>query len=194
MKNLRKILRIILIFSFFITLTSCNGQTKINIASNITDSQKTIIPGYPKISLPEGLSPQIMFRCSMKDKEGNLWFGTTGAGIYRYNGKLFTRYAEMEGLSSNFVVGIAQDIKGNIWVATNNGIFHSNGNSFSRLEIPEFGSSKVDIGQNNSSIKKLQVFCVLGDKKGNIWFGTESEGLWKYDGTKLTNYKCADSN
>jgi ligand-binding sensor domain-containing protein len=194
MKNTFFALYTVLFFSLFITLTSCNGQTQTIISTDISNNQKTTIAGQPKINLPEGVSPQTMFRCSMKDKEGNLWFGTTGAGIYRYDGKLFTRYAEKEGLASNFVVGIAQDIEGNIWVATNNGIFHSNGNSFSRLEIPEIESPKVGIGTYNSSIKKIQVFCVVGDKKGNIWFGTESDGLWKYDGTKLTNYKCADSN
>lgn len=35
---------------------------------------------------------------------------------------------------------------------------------------------------------------MIADKKGNVWFGTESDGLWKYDGSALTNFKCADSN
>lgn len=193
MKNIIFTLSIALFFSLFISLISCKGQTQTNISTDISTNQETLIVGQPKIILPDGISPQTMFRCSMKDKDGNLWFGSTGAGIYKYDGKLFTRFAEKEGLASNFVVGIAQDIKGTIWVATNNGIFHSNGNSFSRLEIPSFQSPKDGIGTNYSSIKNLQVFCVLGDKKGNVWFGTERDGLWKYDGTKLTNYKCADS-
>lgn len=171
----------------------CNGQTQTNISTGITNHQEITIAGQPKINLPEGVSPQTMFRCSMKDKEGNLWFGTTGAGIYKYDGKRFTRYAEKEGLSSNFVVGIAQDIRGNIWVATNNGIFHSSGNTFSRLKIPGFEDLKTGFDNTSPATKKLQVFCVVGDKNGNIWFGTEGDGLWKYDGTTLANFKCADS-
>jgi len=193
MNHTIRTLNTVLLFSLFITITSCNGQTNTNFSTNAKTSQQTTIAGQPKITLPEGVSPQTMFRCSMKDKDGNLWFGTTGAGIYKYDGKVFTRYSEKEGLSSNFVVGIAQDIKGNIWVATNNGIFYSKGNSFSRLEIPGFEGSKFDAGNNISSIKKTNVFCIMGDKKGNIWFGTESEGLWKYDGIKLTNFKYSDS-
>ncbi|WP_435354946.1 ligand-binding sensor domain-containing protein [Emticicia sp. SJ17W-69] len=146
-----------------------------------------------KISLPDGISSQTMFRCSMKDKDGNLWFGTTGAGVYKYDGKLFTHYSEKEGLSSNFVVSIAQDIKGSIWVATNDGLCYSDGNNFERLVIHNFESPKSNIITNNLPAKKIQVFCVIGDKNGNIWFGTESEGLWKYDGHQLTNFKYADS-
>lgn len=194
MKTKTKTLNEIIFLSVFIMFASCNGQTKANFSTNTTTFQQTTIAGQPKIVLPEGVNPQTMFRCSMKDINGNLWFGTTGAGIYKYDGKLFTRYAEKEGLSSNFVVGIAQDIKDNIWVATDNGIFYSTGNSFSRLEIPELDGSKISADNKNSTVKKLQVFCVLGDRKGNIWFGTESDGLFKYDGTRVFNFKYADSS
>lgn len=194
MKNKIFTLNSVLFFSLFITLTSCNGQSQTKNSTDLTDNQKPTTSAEPKINLPDGISSQTMFRCSMKDKDGNLWFGTTGAGVYKYDGKLFTRYSENEGLANNFVLGIAQDIKGSIWVATNNGLFHNDGNSFKRLEIPNFESPKSDIGSSNSSAKKVQVFCVTGDKNGNIWFGTESEGLWKYDGHQLTNFKYGDSN
>lgn len=194
MKNTTGIIHSVLLFSLFITLTSCKGQFNTTLSTNATTPQQANISGESKISLPAGVSPQTMFRCSMKDKEGNLWFGTTGAGIYKYDGKLFTRYAEREGLLSNFVVGIAQDNKGNIWVATNNGIYYSKGNKFSRLEIPGVDDSKMSVGNKLASTKNIQVFCILCDKKGNIWFGTESEGLWKYDGMKFTNFRCADRN
>ncbi len=190
MKNTIFTLNTVLFFSLLLTLTSCNGQTQTSTSKDITNNPKT----ETKISLPNGVSSQTMFRCSMKDKDGNLWFGTTGAGVYKYDGQSFTRYSENEGLASNFVVGIAQDIKGSIWVATNDGLFHNDGNSFKRLEIPNFERPKSDIGSSNSSDKKLQVFCVTGDKNGNIWFGTESDGLWKYDGHQFTNFRYADSN
>ncbi len=178
MKIIIKTLNTALLFSLFLTINVCNGQSS--------------------ITLPKGVNQQTMFRCSMKDKAGNLWFGTTGAGIYKYDGKLFTRYAENEGLSSTLVYSIAQDIKGSIWVATNNGIFYNKGSRFNRLEIPELDHSNsfssLGISNANSPLnRKLQVYCVVCDKKGNIWFGTENQGLWRYNGTNFTNFRCADS-
>lgn len=139
--------------------------------------------GQAKIVLPDGVSPQTMFRCSFKDKAGNLWFGTTGAGVYKYDGNQFTRYAESEGLSDPTVYSITQDLKGTIWVGTEHGIFFFKEDKFTPLEIPHSGTF----------IRVPQVYCVLGDQKGNVWFGTENQGLWRYSETGFTNFRCADS-
>ena len=124
-----------------------------------------------------------MFRSSFKDKEGNLWFGTTGAGVYKYDGKWFTRYAETEGLTNTTVYSITQDLRGQIWVGTENGVFSLKINEFVRLEIPNF----------NSINGKQQVYCILADKKGNLWFGTDNQGLWYYNNSSFTNFRCAEN-
>ena len=187
----------ILLFCLLTAITSYKGQAQSKISINKSNGHIISFAGLPKITLPKGISPQTMFRCSLKDNGGNLWFGTTGAGVYKYDGKSFTRYAEKEGLTSTFVTGIAQDKRGNIWVATDNGIFCSKGGLFSSLEIPVFdgsnASSTLGIASSNASNKKLQVYCIVGDKKGNIWFGTEGQGLWRYNGATFTNFKCIDS-
>lgn len=36
------------------------------------------------------------------------------------------------------------------------------------------------------------VFTIEEDSQGNIWFGDRDAGLWKYDGTQLTNYTTKD--
>ncbi|MGV3611378.1 MAG: ligand-binding sensor domain-containing protein [Fluviicola sp.] len=139
--------------------------------------------GQTKMVLPDGVSPQTMFRCSFKDKSGNLWFGTTGAGVYKYDGIQFIRYAETEGLTDLTVYSIGEDSKGTIWVGTEHGVFSGKEGKFTRLEIPH----------SDHFVRHPQVYCVLGDQKGNIWFGTESQGLWRYSETGFTNFRCADS-
>lgn len=155
------------------------------------------LAGQPRITLPKGVSQQTMFRCSFKDKTGNLWFGTTGAGVYKYDGRSFIRYSETEGLASPFVTGITQDNKGNIWLSTNNGVFYSNGKRFNRLKITGFSSenpsSPFGIAANSPSDKALDVYCIVSDKKGNIWFGTEGQGLWCYNGSSCTNFRYMDT-
>lgn len=165
------------LFNFLLIAVSCSGQTKTGTSSDTSKVAETII------SLPEGVSPQTMFRCSFKDNDGNLWFGTTGAGVYKYDGKLFIRYAETEGLTNTMVYSITQDLKGTIWVGTENGIFSLKENQFVSLEMPNSGVFN----------RKPQVYCVLGDKKGNVWFGTENQGLWRYSEKGFTNFRCADS-
>jgi len=51
-----------------------------------------------------GLVPKII--C---DRKGNMWFGTDGGGVIRYDGKSFTTYTTAQGLGSNTVRSIAED-------------------------------------------------------------------------------------
>ena len=52
-----------------------------------------------------------------------MWFGTT-KGLSRYSNETnnFKNYNETDGLSNNFVYGIAEDGDGNLWLSTNNGL------------------------------------------------------------------------
>ncbi|MCK4989121.1 MAG: hypothetical protein KAS29_01495, partial [Bacteroidales bacterium] len=53
---------------------------------------------------------------------GNLWFGTNGVGVCKYNGETFTTFTQKEGLSDNFITSILEDSNNNIWVGTHNGL------------------------------------------------------------------------
>ena len=39
----------------------------------------------------------------MKDNEGNLWIGTYGSGLMKYDGKTYTYYTQKDGLSHNYI-------------------------------------------------------------------------------------------
>jgi signal transduction histidine kinase/ligand-binding sensor domain-containing protein/AraC-like DNA-binding protein len=61
-----------------------------------------------------------------KDKQGNLWFGTS-FGITKLvqdpdNSISYENYNEIEGLPNNTIHGILEDDHGNLWLSTNNGI------------------------------------------------------------------------
>ena len=128
-----------------------------------------------------------MFRCSMKDNKGNLWFGTMGAGIYKYDVKLFYQYAATEGLYNSFVMAMVQDSKGVIWTGTSDGVFYGDGLGFNTLAMPSFAGTNTVFG---TAAKKLQVYSIACDKKGNTCFGTDTQGLWKYDEHSFVKLKC----
>ena len=59
--------------------------------------------------------------CGLKDKTGNLWFGTTAEGVYSYSGITFARFLDNKdikndsGLSLKSVRCMIQDKNGNLW-------------------------------------------------------------------------------
>ncbi|CAE7275531.1 unnamed protein product [Symbiodinium microadriaticum] len=56
--------------------------------------------------------------------DGNTWVGTFGGGLNKFNpeDKSFTRITKENGLSSNVVLTIEEDMFGNLWVGTGNGL------------------------------------------------------------------------
>lgn len=61
----------------------------------------------------------------LDDNNGNLWIGSDGGGLHKYNfqTKKMTIYNQKSGLNGNLIFGIRQDDSGLIWVTTNNGIY-----------------------------------------------------------------------
>lgn len=59
-----------------------------------------------------------------KDSNNELWVGTYGEGVCRYNRttELFEVFDERNGLSNKAVCGILEDNAGNIWLTTQGGI------------------------------------------------------------------------
>ena len=77
----------------------------------------------------EGLS-QNGVHALMEDHQGNIWMGTRGGGLNRFNGLSFLPYTTFDGLSNNWIQCLFQDSKGTIWVGTDNGLNSFNGHSF----------------------------------------------------------------
>jgi len=118
------------------------------------------------------------------DPSGVLWI-TTRNGIYKYNPtlnklKTIERYTIDKLSNWNDFNCIAQDEKGNVWIANNfHGLLRFEGISddFNRIEISAQNYSKE--GKSNKIL--TQIFC---DRTGVLWIGTMTEGLFKYDPNK----------
>ena len=68
-----------------------------------------------------------------QDKSGNLWFGTNGDGVIRYDGDSLEYFSINEGFGGVAVRGIVEDKKGNVWFVTNGGVTKYDGESFARV-------------------------------------------------------------
>lgn len=62
--------------------------------------------------------------CIFSDPKGNLWMGTHGGGLNKYDitNDKFEHITTAEGLPSNLIYAIEDDDKGHLWISTNKGI------------------------------------------------------------------------
>ena len=124
-------------------------------------------------------TPKMVY-CVYEDKDGDLWFGTDGAGVVRYNGKTTVVYtSEADGLSSDNVCKIYQDSRGDYWFGTSNGgVSRYDGNTFTtHLRNKEY-SKHTGWGRFMS---------IFEDRQRNVWFGASQTGggVYRYDGNSF---------
>ncbi len=123
----------------------------------------------------QGLKHNVI-SCIIQDSKENLWFGSMGGGLCRYDGKYFTHYTENEGLSSNSITCILEDKKGNIWLGTDGaGIIKFDGHTF-----VQFYQEQGFAGSYISDIKL--------DKQDKLWIATTTNGVYQFDGKNFIHY------
>ncbi len=105
----------------------------------------TVLPGSsPVISMAE-------------TAEGKIWMGTLGAGLFLFaDGRAGKIDAGLPDRKINCLLPISNE---ELWVGTDTGLYHGNGNGFRRAELP-------------SSLSSVQVLSMLRDRDSNIWVGT----------------------
>jgi ligand-binding sensor domain-containing protein len=161
-----------LVFTLLITMifsTACNTQVKKDVPT--TKEHPTLVknigdPNYGNV------------QCSLQDKAGNLWFGTTENGLYKYDGKTFVRFLVADGLLSNNITSLLQDTDGTIWIGTKEGLCTYDGKTFTAIEIP---LPKNLPPNKNTYYQNHCVYYSIQAKNGKLWFAT-IDGVYVYDG------------
>lgn len=179
-----------------IFITSCNGQNKTQ--SQIDSVSVPTIPvGHPKF-IKSQCSGKVEEQyqtvcCGIQDKAGNLWFGTTAEGVFKYDGELFTQYTMKEGLNSNCIFSLLEDKAGSIWIGTTEGICRFDGSKIISIPIPLFIRPVINNNYYYTQFStKNTVWSMMQDKTGKIWFGT-GDGVYCYDGNYFTRFLNNDN-
>ncbi|MCB0771231.1 MAG: hypothetical protein KDC00_12605 [Flavobacteriales bacterium] len=76
------------------------------------------------------------FTSGLLDKDGVLWFGTNGSGVFRYDGNTFTALSERDGLCNDQVHTIIQDHEGVLWFGTVKGLCRYERGAFTSIPLP----------------------------------------------------------
>lgn len=74
---------------------------------------------------------------------------------------------------NSIVRTIRQDRKGNIWIASWEGIFKYDGKSFTNV---------------TAKVSSARFFSILEDRKGNFWFASIGSGVYYYNGKSFQNF------
>lgn len=179
-KKPKTIFSLLLMSIFF---TSCNGQTKKTQSNQASVEQISFTSKHTKLT--QSTNEYQNVHCIIEDKDGNIWFGTTGKGVYRYDGKEFTQFTEKDGLSNNVVWSILEDKLGNIWFGTNDGVSQFNGKTISKILFTHTTLSSIGMLIPQSGINA--VWSMIQDKSGIIWLGTDN-GVYCYNGKTFSNF------
>lgn len=97
-------------------------------------------------------------------KDGNIWVGTRGSGLYKYNpiNEKFTWYNKSNNLKEGNVAGIIEAIDGDIWLSGNSGI--------SRLDIKN--DTILNFTTDDGLLSNdFNLNAVYKDNKGYLYFG-----------------------
>src|SRR5882757_6374990 len=101
--------------------------------------------------------------------DGKVWLGTLGDGLFFLTGGRATNVSA--GLPDRKINSLLP-IDDELWVGTDTGLYHGNGNGFHRLELPSF-------------LGNVQVLSILRDHDSNMWLGT-TRGLLRINGKGIS--------
>ena len=110
--------------------------------------------------------------CSLKDSEGNLWFGTYLGNISYYNTRL--KKFQIIELEKNELLDVRvfyEDKNKKIWIGTHAGVF-----------VVDLASKKVIHHYDTSNSQLLENFVrsIAQDSEGRFWIGTFGGGVGIY--------------
>ena len=113
-------------------------------------------------------------RCLFVDREGTLWVGTSGGGLFSFrDGKVIT-FSTEEGLTGEMVNYVHANPQGDIWLATNAGInrIRKQGSAYAVDSVPTDNP----------------VLSILEDSNKNVLAGIEDQGLFLLRNLRLEQH------
>src|SRR6202020_906692 len=117
--------------------------------------------GKPENYLEKVDGTRITGWARLKDREGDLWIGTSGVGIVHLHEGRVDHFSSFDGLSSDSVNGIFEDREGNVWVMSPDSI-----DKFTKPAVPRL--------TRKQGLSSDSVLSVLTDRRGVTWVGTDS--------------------
>ncbi len=104
--------------------------------------------------------------CARRD--GSIWGGTDGAGVFRWQDGVLTHYGREQGLTNLQVNSIFEDSRTDLWAGTDGGVFRFDGEGFEPITEP--------------AAMKAGTFSFFEDREQNLWIGSRGRLVHWHDG------------
>ncbi|HRY34251.1 MAG TPA: two-component regulator propeller domain-containing protein [Bacteroidales bacterium] len=122
--------------------------------------------GWTAVTGINGSNPSGFITALVTDQQGNLWAGTMGHALYKWDGSTWFNYNSSNSPVMSGIPSIATDSKGNLWVVNIIKLVRYDGVSWTSFY---YGSSSM-----------RQVFV---DNDDTLWICSPVNGLVKFDGS-----------
>ena len=114
-----------------------------------------------------------------EDRQGNIYFNTT-EGLFQYNGNSFSKLTET--ISSEHDWKLNPD---DLWfkgIEYSGYVYRFDGDNLYKLKFPKTELGEDYIQKHPNYPNPYAVYCIYKDSKQNIWFGTATLGVCRFNG------------
>lgn len=140
----------------------------LNRIANGKSESFTVLPGTEAIEVVVAL---------YLDSQGDLWIGTATRGLFRYRDGHFVQFSTRNGLVSNSVLSILEDVSGHLWIGTSRGILRISKDSLESVAQDPTRVADVQVLGRADGLRTDECTGTiqpvsLRDRQGRLWFAT----------------------
>jgi signal transduction histidine kinase/ligand-binding sensor domain-containing protein len=106
-----------------------------------------------------GTKPLEAIQCAFRDREGNLWLGTSESGLRQWIPRRAVSYTSADGLPDDNVWSICQGRDGGVWLGGDGG-------------VSRFKDGRLTHFTGGDGLELKDVRAVAEDREGVVWVGT----------------------
>jgi ligand-binding sensor domain-containing protein/signal transduction histidine kinase len=152
---------------------SADGHLLVISSQGFIELDGTRVVEHPGLSDQLDIHPDQLFH-AFQDRKGAVWFCTSSGLARRENGSIVR--LQPYGPGGHGVLRVYEDPQGNLWVEASTGIFRV---SRTKLKLESLAPS-------------IQVRAISADREGNLWLGTNGEGLMRFKDRRIRIFTKAD--
>ncbi|MBI3133959.1 MAG: SpoIIE family protein phosphatase [Bacteroidetes bacterium] len=108
------------------------------------------------------------------DEKDVVWVATNGKGLYSYDGKSIRHHGQKFGTNDGYLISLFNDSQGRLWIGNWSDMRYLTADSLVGINYP--------VGAKTGQVAKM-----VEDSKGNIWFASMQNGVFRYDGKSVMN-------
>jgi len=112
----------------------------------------------------------------LRARDGSLWVGTAGEGLFRWRNGETQRFGPEQGLPNPTILSLFEDRGGRLWIGTYaDGLFLYRDGQFQNFGAKEGFPARI-------------ITAIVQDRDGDVWIGSNGMGLYRYADGRFSYY------